>query len=73
MSGQRGRQFRETILNRFVPFLGRDAVKDPSESFGVREATTRFPPVITDENDTLRFGPNALNANEYNGRVNVNR
>ncbi|MFH1099231.1 MAG: hypothetical protein V1723_04945 [Candidatus Uhrbacteria bacterium] len=26
-----------------------------------------------DGNDTARFGPGALNANEYDGQVNVNR
>ena len=29
-------------------------------------------PVIKDGNDTMRFGQSALNANEYDGRVNVN-
>jgi len=28
--------------------------------------------VIKDGNDTMRFGQSALNANEYDGRVNVN-
>lgn len=39
-----------------------------------QEATvSTVAPVITDGNDILRFGSSALNANEYNGRVNVNR
>ncbi|MEK7516729.1 MAG: hypothetical protein AAB562_03985, partial [Patescibacteria group bacterium] len=50
------------------------ATEGSSERFGVQGATLpEFPPVITDGKDTVRFGQGALNADEYDARVNVNR
>jgi len=40
---------------------------------GVQEATRPFPPVTKEGRGTARFGSGALNANEYDGKVNVNR
>lgn len=55
-------------------FLGRKAAKDSFERFEVQEVSTlSLLPVIADGKNTARFGPGALNANEYNGKVNVNR
>lgn len=62
-------------MNHFVLFSERNAAKDPSEvsEFNTEGDCSAVAPVITDGNDTLRFGSSALNANEYHGRVNVNR
>ncbi len=64
-------------VDHFVLFLVWIAITGlPLQSppkLGVQKVTCGFPLVITDGNSTMQSGSGALNVNEYNGRVNVNR
>lgn len=63
-------------IHHVVSFLGWRATAVPSATDGVQGAAPEHSgaaPGDPDGNDTVRFGPGALNANEYDGSVNVNR
>ena len=63
-------------IHHVASFLGWRATKVPSAMDGVQGTAPEISdaaPGDLDGNDVARFGPGALNANEYDGRVNVNR